>query len=489
MHPFVPTAYLLWPLVSVLVFKLVRSRATAAALVAFAGWALLPVQDFGVKPLGPFPWIYQGVALPMWELWTKSTVIGASLLLAAVMFDRNGFRKLRPHWLDAVVFVFALCPFVSAIWNDLPATDGLWNSTYVALSWGGPYLAGRLYFRQTDDLRRLSLTYVVTALACVPFCVAEWYFKPFIYRALYGISAYDQVGIERYIRYRPVLLMEDGNQLGMWMAGASVLAMWSAFVLWKSGATNRLHVTMAAVLTMTTLLCQSVGSIALMLAGFTALIFSSYVNIGKVLAVTLGISFVLIVLNAANILPLRSWAKTTGVGQSITRVLDGAGRGSLMWRASVELPHYQKAADRFVFGWGTWNWWEAGKLRPWGFWPLLWGMYGTIGLTAALLLILWPALCFFVSVPGSLWTSPAHGALAALAVLLLITSIDGQLNSALVMPVLLASAPLIANHRGSATIVSAVNTPVDSPAIIDNKLEIQAYINIFNESGPNESRK
>src|SRR5260370_55879 len=69
----------------------------------------------------------------------------------------------------------------------------------------------------------------IGGLAYIPLCIFEMIRGPRIYAWLYGYLPFQWNGAQRFLGYRPIGLLENGNQLGIWMATASLIALW----LWR----------------------------------------------------------------------------------------------------------------------------------------------------------------------------------------------------------------------------------------------------------------
>ena len=120
----------------------------------------------------------------------------------------------------------ALCPSLSALANGVPLAAGLAQSRYLVLAWGVPYLMGRLYLGDNESLRRLGLALVLAGLVYVPLGLLEFVVGPFLYGLVYGAHPYQIEGAVRFVGYRPLIFLEHGNQLGIWIASAALAAVW-----------------------------------------------------------------------------------------------------------------------------------------------------------------------------------------------------------------------------------------------------------------------
>jgi hypothetical protein len=89
--------------------------------------------------------------------------------------------------------------------------------------WQLPYLIGRLYFSDAEGLRELAIGIIIGGLACVLPCLYEMRMSPLLLPQVYGIDRYEGI---RMGGYRPRIFFSTGLELGMWMAVASLTAVW-----------------------------------------------------------------------------------------------------------------------------------------------------------------------------------------------------------------------------------------------------------------------
>ena len=83
------------------------------------------------------------------------------------------------------------------------------------MTWGAPYLLGRLYFSEPAALRDLALATVSAALAYVPFCLWEIRMSPQLHAIVYGLQPFGFGQAIRFGGYRPSVFMTHGLMLGM----------------------------------------------------------------------------------------------------------------------------------------------------------------------------------------------------------------------------------------------------------------------------------
>jgi hypothetical protein len=443
-------AFLAWVPISLYCFH--RYRVRVALLINFvAGWALLPTADFA-RETAAFPYWILGTCLPSIHFFTKATVPALTGLLGILLVDRRVIRRFKLSFYDLPMLVWCIVPLLSAVANSQAFVSALRSELYQTLAWGVPYLVGRLYFVDTASLRLAAKAFVIAGLAYVPFCLLELFTGPQIYAHLYGYQPYRWTGAHRYFGFRPIGLLEDGNQLGIWMATSALLAIW----LWRRRlATTMLGVPIAwasGLLFVVTLLCQSGGSILLLLC-LLPFAFVRQRSLPRALIALLLLAMVgAMGLRLANVVSLHSLVKQNPIARSAAYALKEVGRGSFGWRLSEDEKHVTNALETPAFGTGDWDWWRASASRPWGLWLLAFGMYGVVGLLALEGLQLLP-------VARVVWFPSGHGdeegaALrSALAAAILMSAVDNLLNGSMILPLLLVIGGLSA---GSAALSPSV---------------------------------
>jgi hypothetical protein len=299
-----------------------------------------------------------------------------------------------------------------------------------------PWLLGRIYFPDYDSLLLAAKAFVIGGICYVPICLVEICAGPQLYAFIYGYQPYRWVGAERYFGFRAIGMMEDGNQLGIWMAAATLIAV---YLLVRRPITRILGLPLgwvAAGLAATTLLCQSAGSILLLLAllPFT-LLNRRFVLRGAVAVLVLAI-LGFTIFRITNLISLRALAQENSAVHSIAIDLARIGRNSFAWRLAREESHMKIALQKPILGSGQWNWWQNTGSRPWGLWLLVFGMYGLVGLVAFESILFLPVIRTAWSSTGG--NTPGEPDLRlALAALILMVAIDSLLNGAMILPYLL----------------------------------------------------
>jgi len=437
LSPFV--VFLVWIPIGIYLFR--RLPAPQALLAnCFGGWAILPGACY-IAQGSSIPYWVEGDSLPTTFLLTKATVTGFTALAGFALFHSPQFRHFRPRRIDLPVAILCAAPLLSAIAHPGAFPQACFAAFYLALSWGAPWLLGRICLTTPGLLLKAAKAAVLAGLCYVPICLVEVVTGPQLYAFLYGYEPYRWIGAERYLGFRPIGLMEDGNQLGIWMAAAALLAVaLRAHQLAKRVAGIPMGVA-AAVLAATTVLCQSVGSILLLflLLPLTLSTRRSTLRLYAALAILGIVGFTLLLVATHG--SLRAASQHNSILQTLAAILAKSGRGSLSWRLARDTNHIGLALHRPLLGYGSWAWWQNGDVRPWSLWLLLFGMYGAVGLLAFAAILFLPILAAVASLKAERNAARRQLAMAIVAVTLMIAA-DDLLNSAMILPYLLLFAGL-----------------------------------------------
>lgn len=361
----------------------------------------------------------------------KAVLIGAVLLVGSLALDLPSWRRLRPGLLDVPMAALCLLPFATSLANGLGAYDGAQAAFEASMTWGAPYLIGRLYFRDARALRHLASALVVSGLVYVPFSLWEIRMSPQLHKAVYGFTPIFFAQAMRYGGYRPNVFMRDGLMLAMFLAAASVAAYWS----WRTGALRRIARLPAGVafwvLALTTLLTKSVGAIVLLVTAVAAL------EGTRKTRSAVPILLLLIVPPAYCASRILGWSGAAIVDASREVVAEDRAQ-SLEFRMVNENMLIAKALRRPWLGWGRW-----GRARVYdadgrdisitdGLWIIVLGNGGFSTLVSLALVLGLPAVLLLRLFPPRHWTDPRLAAPVALTTALLLWQVDEVLNGMIV---------------------------------------------------------
>jgi hypothetical protein len=458
-------AFAAWVPISLFLFR--RNPIRVAILFNFiAGWALLPSAAY-MATTAAFPYWILGTCLPSGHFFTKATVTSMTGLLGILLFDHKTLGRFHLSFWDLPMLAWCVVPLLSALANAQGLVTAVRSELYQILAWGVPYFVGRLYFERSDSLKLAAKAFVIAGLAYVPICLIEMITGPQLYAHLYGYQPYRWIGAQRYFGFRPIGFLEDGNQLGIWMATSALISIW----LWRRQIADRvLGIQISWVsggLFCVTLLCQSAGSIVLLLCLLPFVWFRKSDLPRVVIAIVFLMVLSFMALRLANVVSLRTLVKQNAVAGSTANFLKRIQRGSFGWRLSQDEKNVGLALETPLLGSGEWDWWKGGSSRPWGLWLLTFGMYGLAGLLALECLQLVPVARIVWS-PHPRSNPSGLDLRSALAAAVLMSAIDNLLNGSMILPLLLVIGGLSAPIFTASTdrVPSGIRRSVEAAGIL-----------------------
>lgn len=433
----VPVALFGWIPLVLLLFATLPAR--RAVLIAFlGGWMLLPVAGYHVVGLTEY---------------TKATAISLGVLAGILTFDAKRLRTLQPSWLDLPLGVWLLAKFGASLANGYGVYDGLSAVEYHLLNWGVPYLCGRLYFRDLIAIRELSIAIVMAGLVYAPLCLYEVRMSPQLHNMVYGFHQHQFIQSRRFEGWRPTVFMQHGLMVAMWMTSSALLATW---LWWRRSVNSYLHIssaTAAIALLIIAVLCKSVGSWALLLAG------------GGVLFAAWQLRSALPIWCLLLLVPLYMTTRLSGVLTIETvlgwvhTVADPDRTASLQTRLRSEEQFIRGGFDHPLFGFRGWYntrayWAPRDQLGqgviPDAFWMIEFTGCGLLGLAGFTLFMLLPPALILLPAHRRWPTDPAGAVPIGLAVIMVVLTADCLLN-AMITPVFgLGSGALLSLAMGDA---------------------------------------
>jgi tetratricopeptide (TPR) repeat protein len=390
-------------------------KATATAIVG--AWLLLPPISLEIAGLPDY---------------SKSTAATIGIVLGTVLFGSHLLLKFRFRWFDGVMLLFCLTGIGSSLQNGLGLYDGLSDAFANCITWGVPYLLGRLYFNDLEGLRTFTIAMVIGGLSYVLPCLWEIRMSPHLMRNIYGVGGWQGL---RLGGFRPNVFFKTGLELGLWMTAASLTAWW----LWRCGTLKKIGPVrfgsiLLLILVGTTVLCRSTGALIL-LAGGMFILWASTRFQTRMLLWALVLIFPLY---AAVRIP-NFWAGEQLV--ELTKTGIGPERAeSLEYRFKCENLLIAKAVQRPVWGWAGWNrsavyftddprFQDSFHQVPFdGVWTATLSGKGFVGLILWYIVMELPVMIFLARFPARLWRHPEVAPAAVVATLLGLYMIDCILN-------------------------------------------------------------
>lgn len=459
MTPLAHAALVLAVVLGVVLFRLFPGRRVVFGVYVFGVLFLPEIQGVAAVEGMPRP-----LDLPGFKL-TKLNAIAVGLLAGSLLYDRRRWAAVRPRWFDLPALLWCVGPVVTSVANSLlygdpvsrfgpdylpPSAgpvgrlavwlehtdlyDGLVRAIEGTLAWGVSYWLGRVYVTDGEALRELLLWAVAGAAAYVPLCLAEAALSPQLHRWLYGFHQHEFQQTVRASGYRPMVFMQHGLAVGMWMVVGALVAGW----LWWAGPLREVRVPrfglrvggLAVVLPLaaTAAACRSAGALTLGCVGLVVL----------ALARRLGLSLPVLALLCAA--PVYVALRTEGSWDARATVAAAVGdlspdrAASLDFRLRNEDALVAKALERPVVGWGGWGragvYDEDGKRATVsdGLWVITLGERGALGLVSLGLLLLLPVARLLAGRGSRPWTDPAWAPAGVAAVVLGLYAVDCLMN-------------------------------------------------------------
>ncbi|HEX7897796.1 MAG TPA: O-antigen ligase domain-containing protein [Planctomycetota bacterium] len=428
-----------WPLLC-LGFFLCCAPRRAILLSLFCGWLFLPVARLefpGVPDYG------------------RAHAIAVGALLGAVIFDSHRLLQFDLRWFDLPIAGWCLSAGAASLANSLGWYDAASVTLQRCATWGVFYFLGRVYFADLDGLTALAHSLFYAGLAYAPLCLLEMRLSPQLHTWVYGFHQHSFGQSSRGDSWRPVVFMEHGLAVGLWMILAALAGLW----LWKSKRLppSILGLPTGAVvagLVAVAVLCRSSGATVLLAAG--AAVFALRRSWAPALVgLLLVLPFAYILLRASSL-----WS-----GQNLVEAVaevSPARAESLDYRMRAENLLVEHALRQPWLGWGGY-----GRNRPVtfdvnavpmatdGFWIIAFGQCGVLGLGSALaLLLLGPAVLWF-RLPPAGWGAPRLAPVAFSASLLALYTIDCLFNAMM--------SPVYTVFAGGFTAAACARAPRPAP--------------------------
>jgi len=306
-------------------------------------------------------------------------------------------------------------------------------------TWAMPYFVGRIYFTDMKGLNTLGTVVFVGGLIYIPFCFVEMAMSPQMHRWTYGFHQHSILQSMRGGGFRPMVYMEHGLMVAMWMVSASTLGIWLRYAGVLPNAMGKIPflnqylqkipfwVLLSAQL-VTTALMKSTGAFLLLAMGLGALFASN-----KMKSAVL-IWFLLCIPPAYIVSRSTGWWNGENLSSWVAEKFSEERAQSLQFRFDNETILVEKALEGTFFGWGGWNrsrvFDEDGRDLSVtdGLWIITLGTKGIFGLVLLNIVILLPVILLLYRSTPAQWNTKEYGALSAMCMLLLLYMIDNLLN-------------------------------------------------------------
>lgn len=418
----VPLTMFGWPVIVALLFALLPSR-RAVLLSLLLAWLFLPMASFKVPGIPDY---------------TKVTATEVGIVFGTILFDPNRFFALRFKWIDLPMAIWCFWPLATSIHNGLGVYDGISSIFTHTMDWGAPYVIGRGYFGDIEGLRDLAVAILIGGLIYVPLCWFEIILSPQLHNWIYGYHQAPMFGTHRYGGFRPLVFMQNGLAVGLWMVEASIIAIW----LWYTKSLSRIHRipmgALALILFITAVGCKSTGALCLLLIGLALLYICRRVRSSIPL-------FIFILLIPTYIgMRLKHEITPDGTGAFLSNFFEASRANSFVFRIKNEELLSEKAMQEPIFGWGGWGRSEiksdSGQRLSItdSLWIIALGHNGLVGLISLFTAMLMPACLAWRRYPPNSSADLGLASLQVISIIQILFAVD-CLSNAMINPIYLVA--------------------------------------------------
>ena len=333
MTPLVPVMLFGWvPFTIFLFFTQKPHRAVLISLIG--GWLLLPTADYN---------------LPGIPAYGKNVAISLGLISGGWFSGQRGKAEFKLRIYDLPMVLWCLSPIPTSLINHLGFYDAMSGFYGQVFGWGIPYFTGRIYFKNDEALKDLCRGIVIGGIIYAALCLYEIRMSPQLSNTFYGFFPHEWRQHKRYGGWRPIVFMQHGLMVAVWMATAASASFW----LWRSRAVERIMgipmFLVTTLLIITALLCKSAnGWIALALGCGGYFIYRRNKSNGFLVLLLLFVPFY-IGLRITGTLTMEDMVLLAG------KIFDSERTGSLGIRLYQEDLFTLRALESPVFGWGGYS--------------------------------------------------------------------------------------------------------------------------------------
>jgi hypothetical protein len=393
-----------------------------AIVISFIGGLLFLPQGAGFK-------------FPLIPDYTGAVATCYGIIVAILIFDSQRITRFRFNWVDIPMLTWCLCPIVSSLTNGMGWYDAINEMLNRTAAWGLPYYLGRLYFSNLIGLKELAIYIVKGGILYIPLCLYEARMSPQLHNLIYGYFGH-ATGISQAIRFggwRPIVFMEHGLVVALWMMTATIIAIW----LWKANLLQTIwdipFVWLVAALTITFLILKSTGAYLYLAYGLVIMFIAKWTKISLPLLLLIGVICLYLYINVSGLFD------GDGIVSLVTQYFGTDRAQSLEFRFDNEKLLTAKAQQKLLFGWAGWGrsriyeeTWEGEIVDVSvtdSLWIISFGINGLLGLISLTASMLFPVISFaWFGYPVKTWFNPKVAPAAVLAVVLTLYMFNCLLN-------------------------------------------------------------
>lgn len=413
MNLFAYAALLLYPVFSLSLFLLWKPQ-TAVFWTYLIGWLYLPLIEIDLP------------GIPNYGKFTASNLV---ILPCIALFDPGRLARWRTSWVDLAVICWIVSPFFSSIANNLGAYDGLSGAVRHLLTYGVPYIVGKLYLFDAEGYRGFVRAFVIAAAVYTPLMLVEMRMSPQFHQWIYGISGrsgWSFSGLFGPLGWTPTVFMNSAFEVSLLMTMATLFTFWelkNKSTLFRSVPFSNLN--RLAFFGLFLILCKKLTGFFLSLFGIAIL--SWRPRLMCTVFACFPILYATLFITGAY--------RGEGLRDAIATISEERAH-SLQFRLDNDKQLVDKALIKPVFGWAGWGrnrvYDENGKdlTITDSMFLITFGTLGLIGLVSSMVMFLGPVFTYLAALPRSFSTQDASPWVSLpMAVILILHSIDNLFNA------------------------------------------------------------
>lgn len=325
----VPVMLIGWIPVNIILFR--KFTPQKAILISVIGGILfLPVTGYDIPLID----------------YKKNVVIAISLLLGIIFSGKITDLAFRLRKIDIPIILWCIIsPLLSIVVNSYALKHALYAVVNTSLEWGVYYIVGRIFFSDKDALRLLCRGIIIGGLIYVPLTLFEVKMSPQLSYIFYGFNPISWEQLVRYEGFRPLVFMDHGLMVALWMATAYIVAFW----LFRTGEIIRIkNISMALIvflLLITTILCKCTAAYIYLILGTLGYYYKK--SKSKIIFKIIILSIPgYIILRLTGILPVDT------ILDNLSEIFNTERMESLATRLYAEEVFTKVAFEMPLFGWG-----------------------------------------------------------------------------------------------------------------------------------------
>jgi hypothetical protein len=338
------------------------------AYIALVTWPFVAIWLFATRPLTQaILWTVLGaqlilpvgttIKIAMIPQFDKNSIPSICLLIGCLFASRSPWRFGKPGIAAILVAAYVVGPLFTAQLNGdailfgdrvLPGVDWYDGTSAViaAIISLIPFLVGRQFFRENDDIEAIFLALVCAALVYSMPLLFEIRMSPQLHYLFYGYSPSQFAQSVRGDGYRPMVFMGHGLIAAMFLVSAVIAAatLWRAKITIFKLPAGPLTAYLGGIL----ILCKSLGAAVYGAFLIPAVRLLKPRTQGRIAVVLVSISLLYPSLRFFDLFPTRYLVESASV------ISEDRG-GSLKYRFDNEDILLARALERPFFGWGRYG--------------------------------------------------------------------------------------------------------------------------------------